>query len=125
MHRKNFLLAAAFVGFAVVCVFSLVHADRNAKVNKLQIQTKTIDLKAHQLKGVELQQKLEVELQKDTKDQEHIKQLEQENTKFQQETQELQKQLQAKKASQAQIAASKALNTVTGTQKASDRKSTR
>lgn len=119
MKSKRILLAVAFIGFAVVCFMLLGEADKEQKVDKLEIQGKTIDLKTHELKGAELQEKLEVELNKDTKDQEKIKQLEQENRQFQEETKELQRQLQVKRDSKAKLAASKALNTVTGTQKVS------
>lgn len=96
MRNKNLLLAVAFIAFSVLCVALVASADKDKKVDNLEIQRKTIDLKTHQLKGAELQTKLETELKKDTKDQERIKQLETENQKFQRETQELQKQLQAK-----------------------------
>lgn len=111
----------AFIVFTAVCVSLLASADKTQKYDKLDVQRKTIDLKAHQLKGQELQSKLEVELKKDTIDQERIKQLEEENNKFQQESQELQRQLQAKaeakeKANRGAVAV---LNTVTATRTAS------
>lgn len=96
MRLKSLLVAVTLLGFTVICVGLLVNADKAQKIDKLEVQSKTIDIKAHQLRGEQLQEKLELELQKGSKDQERLKQLEDENTKYQQETEQLKRDLQAK-----------------------------
>lgn len=96
MRLKYLLVAVSFIGFMVLCGSLLVHRDKDVKLQTLDINSRTIDFKAHQLKGDQLQERLDVELNKDTKDEERVKQLEEENKKYQEETQRLQRELQAK-----------------------------
>lgn len=111
MRFKYIFAAIALLGFIVFCTSLLIGKDRDIKKQKIEFQAKTIDLKAHQLKGQELETKLESELQRQDKNQERIKQLEDENAKYQQETQELQKQVKAKQEAQ-RVAANKATTAV-------------
>lgn len=113
--KLKLLLAVALLGFAVFCTSLLVNTDKQKKLERIEVQSKNIDLKAHQIRGEYLLE----QLRKGKLTEKEYKRLQEENRKYQEETEELKRQLQAKAEAKKRAAErfARAARAVSGTQK--------
>lgn len=117
MRIRSLLLAALIIGFAAFCATQLIQVNRDRMVDKVETQSKTIDLRTHQLKGEELQRKLDAQFKRGKLSDQQLKELQEENQKYQQETEELKRQLEAKAKLKAAERLAQAARAVSGAQR--------
>jgi TolA-binding protein len=119
MKRLSTILAALlFIAFAATGISYAVKDNQQLKVEQIRLQSTDAKLKELQLKYDVLNKDLDQELQKNTTDEERVKQLEQEKQQLEQQKQDLERQLQAKLDAK-NAAARQFANAVTGTRTAS------